>query len=465
MTTRSMRPQTFVQILALSCVLLLVTGCNLGTSASAPPTLMPRPSATPPPPMGVVAASNNMGQIVPESVNTPIARADLEVYNLINQVDTDRLMVHIERLQNFWTRHVNSTSTSTTSGIGAARTYIKDQFDLIQRTSPGTLYTFIHEFDMNYNGIATKQQNVVAVIQGTQAGAGTLVIGAHYDSIVEPDFTNAEAFAPGAYDNGSGVAALIEIARVMAQRQYRMSVMFVAFSAEEVNRVGSRRFVEYLQAQRVDVVGMINIDGIGNNNDRSGRINDTELRVFSAGPNDSSLSRHMARSSEFISFTHGLDMKLIVEDAQDREERYGDHFSFSEAGIPAIRFISALEEKRNGDPTDTIEFVDPGYLRRATQAILMVTTSLADGPRPPRNVTLRSRDDGMNTLIWEPVPDATGYVVALRWPGSLRYDQQIEHTDTTINWEGFASYVGIAIAAKGPNGVVGPLSAEYPVPR
>lgn len=449
-----------------SLVLLALTlaACNLGTADTAPPTLVVRPSATPAPTLGFSGSSGTGGAVQPGDVSTPSITTGQDVVGLLNQVETDRLMAHVEKLQGFYTRHVNSTTSSPTTGIGAARAYIANQFELIQRASNGRLYTFPHEFPLTYEGLSTVQVNVVAVLQGYETGAGTIVVGAHYDSI-GPTFTSGTEFAPGANDNATGVAAILELARIMSQKPHRSTIMFVAFSAEEVGRIGSRAFAKYLVDRAIDVTGMVNVDTIGNIYNMRGQVNSTEMRVFSNGPNNGSPDRHVARMAEFISFTHGLNMKLIVEDAIDRENRYGDHFSFSEQRIPAIRIMQAFEQKRNADPTDTLEFIDPDYLRRSTQAILMVVTSLADGPRPPRNITLRGGSNGVDQLVWEPVPEATGYVIALRWPGSTRYDQQIQSMDNSISWDGFRSYEGVAIAARGPTGIVGPLSPEYQVPR
>lgn len=446
-------------------LIAFMMACNLGTAPdTAPPTLQPRASVTPMPTLGFSGEAGAQATLAPANITTPVVDTAAEVTKLINQVETDRLMAHIQALQGFYTRHVNSTQASDTQGIGAARRYLEREFKTLQQLSNGRLYTFSQEFDLSYQGINSKQFNVVAVIQGTEAGAGTVVIGAHYDSIGTP-FESATVYAPGAHDNGSGVAAVLEVARILSQKQHRASIMLVLFSAEEVGRVGSKAFARYLVEKQVDVIGMINVDSIGNANDRRGNVVNDEMRVFSNGPNNSSISRHMARTAEFISFTHGSGMKLRVEDAIDRENRYGDHFSFSEVGFPAIRFISTIEEKANADPTDTIEFVEPDYLRRATQAILLVTAAMADGPRPPRNITLRTRADGVSSLVWEPVADAQGYIIALRLPNSLRYDQQLEWNSqtTSIDWDGFKNYGGIAIAAKGSTGIVGPLSAEYVV--
>ncbi len=435
--------------------MLVLLACNLGTS-SGPPTLAPLPTNTPIATLGYAAAGPTG---VPGIGTTPQSPTGVEIFRLIDQVESDRLMFHINTLQSFNTRHVNSIQTSTTQGIGAARAYIADQFEAYLQSSGGNLYTFDMEFEVTFDEETTKQKNIVAVIQGTEAGAGTIVIGAHYDSIGQP-FESGTAYAPGANDNGSGVAAVLELARIMSQKQYKSTIMFVLFAAEEVGRQGSRAFASWVRDNNLDVVGMINVDTIGNVNDRANGINDRELRIFSAGPNETSVSRRMARMVNFIGFNYSLELDLTVQDAIDRENRYGDHFSFSEIGYPAIRLINANEEKTNADPTDTIEFVEAGYLRQATQALLAITTALADGPQPPRNITLRDRGNGIQELVWEPIPDVTSYVVALRRPGSLIYEQQFEVTENSVEWDKFTRYGGIAIAAKNANGLVGRLSDE-----
>ena len=443
-------------IMILMGFMLVLLACNLGSS-SGPPTLAPLLSHTPIPTLGYAAAGPTG---VPGMSNTTaVAPTDVEIFRLLDQVESDRLMYHVNTLQNFQTRHVNSIQTSSTQGIGAARAYIADQFEAYLQSSNGTLYTFDMEFEVTFDNQTTKQKNIVAVIQGTEAGAGTVIIGAHYDSIGQP-FESGTAYAPGGNDNGTGVAAVLELARIMSQKQYKSTIMFVLFSAEEVGRQGSKTFASWLRDNSIDVVGMINVDTIGNVHDRNGGVNDSELRIFSAGPNETAPSRRMARMANFLGFNYGLDLDLTVQDAIDRENRYGDHFSFSELGYPAIRFINANEEKTNADPTDTIDFVEAGYLRNATQALLAIVSALADGPRPPRNITLRDKGNGIQSLVWEPVPEAVSYVVALRQPNALIYGQQFEVTDTTVEWDKFSRYGGIAIVAKNANGLIGPLSGE-----
>ena len=443
-------------IAILGGFLMLLVACNLGTSENAPPTLAPLSTRTPLPTLGYVAAG-------PARVRgigaTPPAPTDVEIYRILDQVESDRLMTHIRTLQDFSTRHVNSTQISNSQGIGAARAYITGQFETYRQASGGHLYTFDLPFEsVTPDGERRSQFNIVAVIQGTEVGAGTILVGAHYDSIGRP-LDSIDVYAPGANDNGSGVAAVLELARIMSQTRYKATIMFVLFSAEEVGRQGSKAFASWIREDQTDLIGMINVDTIGNVHDRNGLVNDHELRVFSAGPNESSASRRLARTANFIGFNYGVNLDLIVQDAIDRENRYGDHFSFSELDYPAIRLINAHEEKLNGDPTDTIEYIEAGYLGDATKAILAILTSLADGPRPPTNIVLRT-GDGEPELVWEPVAAATGYIIALRRPGGLFYERQIVHSETSLVWDGFTDFSGIAIAAKDAQGLTGPLSQE-----
>ncbi|GAB1422042.1 M20/M25/M40 family metallo-hydrolase [Anaerolineales bacterium] len=439
--------------------ILVLMACNLGSSP-APPTLAPRPSATPQPTLGYDAPGATP---FPAGGDTGSASAaSIALYSMQTQVDVDQILLHIQTLQNFFTRHVNSSKDSPTEGIGAAARYIEEQFRIIQQNSEGRLYTFNQNYKMVYGGVNSNQQNIVAILQGYEAGAGTLIVGAHYDS-VGGSIENATSYAPGANDNASGVATLIELARILSQKDHKATIIFVAFSAEEVGRRGSIAFTDWILQNRIDVTAMINLDTIGNVHDRFGNVNDYELRVYSEGPNDTSISRQLARNVNFISFNESLQLDLTIEDNIDREGRYGDHFSFSEKGFPAIRFIQANEEKTNADPTDTIDFIEPYYLESSVKTLLGILNTLSNGPRPPTNIALRQGTNGINTLVWEAVPGAASYVVALRWPGSLIYGQQFETSETSVHWDGFGRYVGVAISARDADGQLGPLSYEIKV--
>jgi hypothetical protein len=302
-------------------------------------------------------------------------------------------------------------------------------------------------------------------------GAGVIVLGAHYDSI-STDFTNGQVDAPGADDNASGVAALLEIARILAAQPHRATLLFVAFAAEETGRQGSQTFVKsYLQAQDppIAVRGMINLDTIGSEVGPNGEIDHQTIRLFSAEPNDS-ISRQLARQLVLIISTYLPDeVNPVLQSAEERVGRWGDHQPFSEAGYPAVRIIQGLEDQaRLHSPRDTFDNVQPGYLMRTTRAALASTIILADGPTPPGDLALRALagDPQTQVLIWTPVPGAARYLVALRQTSSLYYDQllTVEASPTPeLRWAGFGKYATVAVATVDAAGRMGPLSPEVSI--
>ncbi len=447
-------------MIAISALALSTLACTLAAD-SGPPTLAPRVSATPPPTIGY--ATIEPGELPDQA--SPVAtlpaqqRTDTGVTGLMDQVASDRLMAHVRTLQGFYTRHVNSVQNRDDRGIGAAKRYIEGQMRDIANQSQGRMTVFGQDFILDYSGVRTTQTNIIAVIPGTEPGAGTYVIGAHYDSRGNNE-ADSTGYAPGANDNGTGVAALIEMSRILSQRQRRATIVLVAFSAEEVGRKGSIAFVEnYIQANNIDLRSYINVDAIGSQTYANGTVADDQIRVFSQGPNETSPSRLVARQAEMVVLNYVPQMEIVVQDALDRQGRYGDHFSFEEKGYPAIRFIEMAENTSYLDTTDTIDGVSPGYFRRATQTILVTIDVMADGLRPPDNISLRANTNETQTLVWTDVSGATGYMVALRSPDSMIY-QQFEVTQTSVTWDGFGQYAALAVAAKNERGLMGRLSPE-----
>src|SRR5688572_24659630 len=250
---KTRKPSHKHNLILFAWLAFVLIACNLGGSGSTPPpTLAPRNTEVPQPTLGFSGDGVQVSELAPSNLNTPVTNIDVELFNLMEQVDVTRLRSHVETLQSFTTRHVNSATDRPDYGIGAARSYIESEFRAIQSSSNGRFTAQMQAFDMSFNGIPTVQYNVVGVINGTQPGAGFIVLGAHYDSI-NTEFTDATGFAPGANDNATGVAALIEIARVLSQNQYRSSIIFVAFSAEEVNRRGSVAFVTWARQNNLSI--------------------------------------------------------------------------------------------------------------------------------------------------------------------------------------------------------------------
>ncbi|MBZ0274959.1 MAG: M20/M25/M40 family metallo-hydrolase [Anaerolineae bacterium] len=451
----------FRDMLLLVWLALVALACNL-TSPSEPPTISPRATDTPLPTIGYATVPPEQ---LPQEVAAAPSTNQAMLINLMNQVDADRLFFHVDTLAGFQTRHVNSPSNLTNMGIGAAYNYLRQQFETYQTQSQGSFSVFTHQFGLNYADVPTQQYNVVGIVSGTEVNSGYVVIAAHYDSISH-DREDGMAPAPGADDDASGVAALLEVARIMSTRPHRRSVMFVAFSAEEVGRQGSIEFVKYLQSRNTPISAMINLDIIGSQTGPNGAVDDREIRAFSVDPNEGA-SRQLARTLELIAFDARLNLKVNVQDKQDRDGRYGDHLSFSEAGYPAVRLIEPLEEReRQHTNRDTLDDIQASYLSKVTQFVLLSATVLADGPPAPRNISLRDNSQGTRTLVWEPSPDAVSYIVALRPPGSLEYVQNFEWGSNSVDWDHFVStdYAALAIFAKDANGLLGPPSAEYIIP-
>lgn len=455
------RRTTAATLLFALTMVIAALACNL-TGPSGPPTIAPRATATPPPTIPIATLAP---EELPTMAVTAVAVVGPGVVSLTSQIDADRLMFHVDTLQNFRTRHVNSRYDSPTEGIGAAYNYIVGQFEAIRAQSQGRLTVFPQPFQVDFAGVSSEAKNVVAFLSGTETGAGTIVIGAHYDSI-SIDFENGNGSAPGANDNATGVAALLELARVLSQRPHRASIIFAAFSAEEIGRNGSIAFVNgYLLPRQIGINAMLNMDIIGSQTGPGGSIDDRNIRLFSAGPADSP-SRRLARAVELIVLKHAPNMRIVVQDAFDRDGRFGDHMSFSDAGYPAVRFIESLEDvSRQHNDRDTIDDVQAGYLTRVTQTVLTVATVLVDGLQPPINIALRDAGNGLRTLVWEPIPNASGYVVALRGATDLTY-QRFEVNNplaTSVTWDGFVPerFAALAIAALDNEGLMGPLSPEY----
>lgn len=387
------------------------------------------------------------------------------VNGLLNQVNAEGLYQNVAALERFQTRHVNSPDLPN-SGITAASRYIKSQFETIAAASNGNFRVFEQPFPLSWDGLDTMQTNVVGLLPGTERSGGIIVVGAHYDSVAH-DADDAASYAPGANDNASGVSAVIELARILSARQPRFTVMFVAFAAEETGRHGSRAFVNYLKEQQITVNAMFSLDIIGSQTGSNGEVMDNQIRLFSEGPNESA-SRQLARTIQLAASAYTPQMSVIVKDSIDREGRYSDHFSFNEAGWPAVRFIEPLEEStRQHSSEDTIDDIQPAYLMRATQTILAAVVVIAYGPASPLNVVMHDNGDGSHTLAWAASPDAARYLIALRRPGALSWlpSETFFWTGTSVNWHGFDAdlFSKVVVVAVDGDGILGIPTSEHPM--
>ncbi len=381
---------------------------------------------------------------------------------LLDGVNEERLMAHINALQGVRTRHVNSGYDDPTKGIGAAYNYILSQFQAISAESDGNLAVWTQYFPLNWYGVQSEARNIVAVIGDTNYEGGTIIIGAHYDSRCMYD-DDATGYAPGANDDASGVAALIELGRILSARPHHARIFLVAFSAEEVGRRGSQAFLnDYVLSNHVAVKAMINLDIIGSSTAPNGAINSRQIRLFSAGPQDS-VSRQLARTIQLTGARYMPSMEIVMQntDNGDRPGRYGDHLTFSDAGFPAVRFIEAVEDtNRQHSERDLMDDIQPDYLAQATRTVLVAVTVLADGPQSPLNVALHADSADLCTATWDGVSGAVGYLVAVRSTESVVFEQLVS-TEAT-SWQ-FDCSRRLAVASLGGEGLMGEMSPELAV--
>lgn len=377
---------------------------------------------------------------------------------LADEVSEQQLRAYVEKLVSFGTRHTLSPQDHPTRGIGASLRWTRQEFERIGQACGGCLtYAEPEEVVTAPPRVPnpTRIRNVIAIQRGTSDPNRVIIITGHIDSRVT-DVMNAEADAPGANDDGSGTAAVIEAARVLSRHRFPATIVYAALSGEEQGLHGGRILASYAKAQGWQVEANLNNDIIGNSCGSDGVCDAANVRVFSeglrwqggvelrgqvrslGGENDSpsrNLSRYLATLAGELGL--GLDVRQIWRN--DRFGRGGDHTEFLNAGFPAVRFSVAVEDydhqhqdlrTENGTVYgDTVAEMDFAYLRKVTALNVAALAALARAPIPPE-----PRVEGAvstdTTVSWVPVTSADrfveNYVVRWRrtdqagWAGSLR---------------------------------------------
>jgi hypothetical protein len=386
-----------------------------------------------------VVAEPALGQAPPgPSVRDP------EVAAMLDAVSVDRIRGRIERLAGFGTRHTLSETEGDARGIGAARRWIKSEFEGISSRSGGRLKV---EFDSYVQEprrrvrVATEVVNVVATLPGRQPERVVLV-GGHYDSICS-DVEDATSDAPGANDDASGTAVVLELAEVMASHEFDATIVFVAFAGEEQGLLGSTHLAIAARESGRKIEAMLTNDIVGNTEGGGGARDNRTLRVFSeglpaldgplaarlrsvGGENDSP-SRQLARYLDEAAgqYLDGFDVRLIFR--TDRYLRGGDHLPFLANGYPAVRLTEPLENYRRQHQDvrdeggvafgDVPEKVDYPYVAQVARVNGAAIASLALAPPAPAEATVVAvRLENDTTLRWSAseADDLAGYEVVWR---------------------------------------------------
>jgi Peptidase family M28 len=384
--------------------------------------------------------------------------------DLVSAVSSRRIEADIRRLVSFGTRHTLSDTVSESRGIGAARRWIKAEFDRISEECGGCLevsYQRVLEPDGDRIPEPVEIVNVIAIQRGMNDPGRYVIMSGDIDSRVS-DPMDATSDSPGANDNASGVAGVLEAARVLSSRRFSGTIVYAALSGEEQGLYGGRNLAALAASEGWRVAGVLNNDMIGNVEGITGIVDNTSARVFSEGTRAveterearirrftggevDSPSRNLARYVKVLAerYVPNLDVMLIYR--LDRFGRGGHHRPFNEAGFAAVRIMETNENYRRQHQDlrtdagveygDVIAGVDFEYAAKLTALNVITLASIAWAPPAPSGVRIRGAVSPSTTLAWEPVdrdvaPDLAGYRIYWRLTTSPEWNHTVYVGDT-----------------------------------
>lgn len=405
-------------------------------------------------------------------------------------VSQARLKADVERLVAFGTRHTLSSQTDPKRGIGAAVDWGANTFRGISKQCGGCLTAVLPERMASGARIPepVRIRNAVAIQRGTERPDEVVIIQGHIDSRVSDpmDFTKD---APGANDDGSGSALVLEAARALSQHKYPVTIVYALLSGEEQGLFGGRLLADYAAEQGWTVKAALNNDIVGGSRGSDGKRDDMHVRVFSEGPRfdlDDALRAQQRRnggendspSRNLSRFIAGLDDEAL-EVRQiwrtDRMGRGGDQIPFLEKGYPAVRFSVAIEDyehqhqdlRSEGGVTygDTIEEMDFPYLAKVTALNIRVADRLASAPMPPAPA-MQAAVSTDTVLEWKPVAGAIGYSIWQRGTNEADWPEKpviANVVATSARLEGVRGDDWIfGVSATGKDGTTSPVASAVP---
>jgi hypothetical protein len=378
----------------------------------------------------------------------PATTADPRIAALVAAISAANQRADDTTLVGFGTRNdFSETSSTATHGVFAARDWIDAQFQSIAAQTGGRMQVRLDTYLQPKTARtprAVTESSVVATLQGDEPGR-IYVMSSHYDDC-NGDCTNGTRVAPGADDNGSGVSAVLEAARVMASTHFRGTIEFACFDGEELGLWGSDHLAKELRAAHAPVLADLNDDVVGNSTGGDGLHEPNAFRLFSEslpfgatvdrvnelGSENDSPSRELARfvGETVPAYLPDFHVRQIFR--ADRFLRGGDQQSFQAQGFPAVRFVEAHENfthqhqnvrVENGIQFgDLVQFNDFDYLARIAQANVAALATLALGPAPPGDVRMIVAHLGYDTtLAWAPAADAASYEIVWRATDSAQW--------------------------------------------
>ena len=431
-------------------------------------------------------------------VSPDVTRRQAQIDKIVSEISPERIEAYVRKLVSFETRHTMSETASDKVGIGAARRWIKAELERCGAQSGNRLQV---AFDSHVAPVSarisrpTEIVNIVATLPGSQPQSKEriYVVSGHYDSR-NTDVMDAKGAAPGANDDASGTAAVMEMACVMAKYPFDATLVFMAVAAEEQGLIGATHWAEQAVQKKLNVAGMFTNDIIGSSRADDGRIDDKQVRLFAesipatkemseavraliatGGENDS-ISRQLARHVKEVGERYVPDFKVSIVHRRDRYLRGGDHMPFLARGFAALRFSEPNEDfahqhqnvRKEGAMQygDLPEFNDYNYIARVARVNAAALASLSLAPAAPQQVQVRTdKLDNNSTLLWLPnaEPDLAGYRIVWRettasqWQGAM-YVGNV--TEATVRLSKDNYFFGVQSVDKDGNVSV----ATYPAP-
>jgi hypothetical protein len=396
-----------------------------------------------------------------------IVQKDPEIEQMVKEVSPDSLQSYIKTLVAFGTRNTLSNQSSKSRGIGAARNWVLDKFKNMATLSGGRLTAVIDTTTLPPDGRRVDRNvilgNVVATLKGTDPADNRIfIISGHLDNM-RTSPTDSIGDAPGANDDGSGSAAVIECARVLSKHSFPATIIFVTVSGEEQGLLGANFMSEKAKKEGWNIEGVLNNDIMGSNNSNETNIIDnTRIRVFSEGlpafeteknavnirtlglENDGK-ARQLARYVKEIGERYVDNLQVVMVYRNDRFLRGGDHTPYVQRGFAAVRITEMNENytrqhqnirtENNIDYGDLEKHIDYEYLRKNTAMNLANLASLAKAPATPDSVKMDVKKLSNSTfLFWNKPKSGTvkGYYILIRETTSAFWQRKIFTNATAI---------------------------------
>src|SRR6266568_6550162 len=412
---------------------------------------------------GVVMAE--MGCVAQSAKTEPTVTADPQIAVALKQISRQRIEANIQKLVSFGTRLTLSAqdpaSIAAGRGIGAAREWIKSEFERYSRDCGGCLEVKTDSFTEQPADRIPKPTiitNVYAVLKGSdpENAKRIVLVTGHYDSR-NSDTLDTTGVAPGANDDGSGTAVSLECARVLSKLNFPATIIFLTVAGEEQGLNGSHHFAQMAKSEGWNIEAVLNNDIVGG--DRNSQQDPSVVRVFSEGvpiaATDAELklirnlggesdspSRQIARYVGEVGRTYEIGLKPMLVFRLDRYLRSGDHISFNQQGFAAVRFTEHREDyhhqhqnvrTENGiEYGDVPKFVNFDYVANVSRLNAATLASLASAPAPPDKVRLVTKElENDSTLTWEPSPGSRTDAYEVLWRATT--SAEWEHTQPVGN--------------------------------